>query len=491
MFVRETVSRETRFPVDFLLVPNYQWEMPEKTASQIPRPLREQYDKGVAAFERKNFDYALSILNGVLQQEPAFIDGRRALRATQFKKSAASTNVFRRFLGGASSYSQMLTRGQLALRKNPIEAIALAEEILNSDSNNPSAHKLLAEAALAADFPRTAILSLEIVVKNSPKDDDSLWKLAETYSRLGEVKKAQELFEQLGRLRPDDSLVAQALKDVSAQRTMAEGGYDALADGQGSYRDILRNKTEAVGMEQENRQVKDEEVVDRLIRDNEARLKNEPENLKLHRTLAELFAEKKQFDRALEYFNRIIAIEGAVDPSLEKLIADTTIRKYDFVLSELDPNLPEYEQQAERLRTERDQFLLAQAQQRADKYPNDLQMRFDLGQVYFRLSRFNEAIQEFQKAQNHPHLRTQAMRFLAQCFSQRGMNDLAARTLQNALKEKLIFDEEKKELLYQLGTVLDKMGKAEEAIEQFKMIYEVDIGYRDVASKVDDYYAGK
>ena len=83
------------------------------------------------------------------------------------------------------------------------------------------------------------------------------------------------------------------------------------------------------------------------------------------------------------------------------------------------------------------------------------------------------------------------MRLPAQCVSRRGMNDLAARTLQNALKEKLIFDEEKKELLYQLGTVLEKMGKPEEAIEQFKMIYEVDMGYKDVAPKVDASYAAQ
>jgi hypothetical protein len=35
------------------------------------------------------------------------------------------------------------------------------------------------------------------------------------------------------------------------------------------------------------------------------------------------------------------------------------------------------------------------------------------------------------------------------------------------------------------------MGKVEEAIEQIKQIYEVDIGYKDVAAKVDAYYAGK
>jgi tetratricopeptide (TPR) repeat protein len=83
------------------------------------------------------------------------------------------------------------------------------------------------------------------------------------------------------------------------------------------------------------------------------------------------------------------------------------------------------------------------------------------------------------------------MSYLGQCFSRRGMNDLAARTLQNAIKEKPAFDEEKKELIYLLGCVLEKMGKKEEAIEQFKLIYESDIGYKDVAAKVDAYYAGR
>jgi tetratricopeptide (TPR) repeat protein len=65
------------------------------------------------------------------------------------------------------------------------------------------------------------------------------------------------------------------------------------------------------------------------------------------------------------------------------------------------------------------------------------------------------------------------------------------RTLQKAIDEKPTFDEEKKELTYQLGVALDAMGRREDAIEQFKHIYEVDIGFRDVASRVDAYYAGE
>jgi len=83
------------------------------------------------------------------------------------------------------------------------------------------------------------------------------------------------------------------------------------------------------------------------------------------------------------------------------------------------------------------------------------------------------------------------MNLLAQCFALRNMNDSAVRTLQNAIKEKTGFDEEKKDLIYQLGCVFEKMGKKAEAIEQFLAIYETDINYKDVAAKVDAHYASQ
>src|SRR6266403_196982 len=87
-----------------------------------------------------------------------------------------------------------------------------------------------------------------------------------------------------------------------------------------------------------------------------------------------------------------------------------------------------------------------------------------------------------------PHQRIPSMNYLAQCFAKRGVNDLAASTLQEAIKEKVVFDDEKKDLLYNLGSVLEKMGKREEAIAQFKQIYSADSGYKDVEAKIDAYY---
>jgi tetratricopeptide (TPR) repeat protein len=464
--------------------------MPEKNLNDIPRPLRELYEKGKVAMQRSNFDYALIHFDQVLQKEPGAYECREALRATQFKKFGASTGFFKKVLGTASA-SPMLAKGQMALRKDPLEAIAIAEQILNSDPNNSAAHRLLVEGAQAAEMPRTAILSLEILVKNSPKDRLTKLSLADAYVKTEQGPRAEAIYQELLRINPADAEVSQAFKNLTARTTMDEGGYEAISQGKGSYRDMLKDKDEAVALEQEKRQVKTEDVAERLIGEYEARLVQEPNSLKHLRSLAELYTQKMDFDRALEYYGRMKATEAGTDPSLDKAIADTTMRRFDHLIEQLDHNAPDYAAQTERLQAERQAFQLAECQQRVDKYPTDLQIRFDLGVLYLQAGKITEAIGEFQKAQNNPQRRILALGYLGQCFARRGMNDSAVRMMQNAIKEKVVFDEEKKELIYQLGCVLEKMGKKDEAIEQFKQIYESDIGFRDVAAKVDAYYAGQ
>ena len=83
------------------------------------------------------------------------------------------------------------------------------------------------------------------------------------------------------------------------------------------------------------------------------------------------------------------------------------------------------------------------------------------------------------------------MTYLGHCMAKNGMNDMAARKYQDAIKEMLEFNDDKKEAIYQLGCLYERMEKTEEAIEQFKQIYEIDIGYRDVADKVESFYSSQ
>ncbi len=464
--------------------------MPEKTLIEVGRVCREKYQKGKQALERNNFDYAASILFDVLKEEPGFYECRAALRAAQHHKADAGRTFFKKMFG-AASHSPLNAKGQMALRNNPQEALQIAEQILNGDPLNTMAHRLLAEAADQCGYPKTAVLSLEILFKHSSGDAETARKLAEALAKSGQLGRAEQIFVELVKADPNNQELAQAYKNICAQKTLSEGGYEVISEGQGSYRDILKNEAESVVLEQENRHHKDANVSDRLLAEYLARLPAEPLNMKLRRSIAELYANKKDFENSIRAYQEMAEMGEAADPSFQGAITETRIKQFDHRIHQLEESSPPQPEALASLRAEKIAFVLEEAKRRVEKNPADLALRFELGQLFFEAGQITQAIQEFQKAQNNPQKRFQAMHKLALCFGSRGLFDIAARTLQNALKEKPAFDDEKKELIYSLGCILEKMGRTPDAMEQFKQIYERDIGYKEVAAKVDAFYTSQ
>ncbi|MCU0771845.1 MAG: tetratricopeptide repeat protein [Verrucomicrobia bacterium] len=465
--------------------------MAEKTLTQLPRDLRALVIKGQEAATRDNFDYAIALFLQVLHKEPSCFEVRKALRNTQLSRAGGRTTFFRKMFAGATT-SPLLAKAQLALHNhNPTDALLLAEQMLDADPYNSQAHRLVVDAAEALELPQTALLSLELLARIAPKDKPTVIRFANALANAGQNVRAENLLSDLAREMPTDAEVSMALKNLSARRTMDEGGYDDLAEGKGSYRDILRNEGEARELEQEQRVVKTEDTAARLTAEYETRLKTDPNNPKVLRSLAELYTQKHRFDEALALYDRLRATELGSDPALVRAISQVKVRRLEHQIAQLDATAPDHAEQLATLEAEKLEFQLAETRKRVDQFPTDLALRFELGALYLQTGKIGEAIQEFQRAQGNPHKRIAAMSGLARCFAQRKMFDLAARTLQNALKEKPMMDEEKKDLLYTLGEVLEKMGRKDEAVEQLKLIYEVDIGYRDVAAKVDAYYAGQ
>ena len=464
--------------------------MPEKSSTQISRGAREQYEKGVAALERNNLDYAIELLLGVVKSEPAFIAGRDALRKTALKKAGAATGLFKKLVSSAGS-GPALAKAKFLVESQPLEALFIAEQVIAGDPRNNLAHDIFAQAAIAADLPRSAILSLEGMRQNSPSDKDISIRLTEAYTAIGQNDKAEGVFAALLRQYPNDPRLLEMAKNISAKRTLEEGGYENLADGKGTFRDILKDKGEATRLEQESRITKDAAQSTSLIEQYLARLETEPTNIKLLKNIAELCTQQKDYYRAIEYYNKIEAIPGAMDATLEQVRNDLIVRRYNQVIEQLDPALENYEEQKAAIVAERDSFLLTDCLSRVEKYPTDKAIRFELGLLYYNKGRIAEAQPEFQQAENAPNRRLQAMLYSALCMAARNMNEMAVRKLQSALKEKAGFDDEHKELLYTLGVVLEKLGKKEEAKNHFEQIYEVDMKFRDVAARVEGYHSGE
>jgi len=185
--------------------------------------VRDLYFRGSQALQRQNFDYAMTFFTQALQREPGFLECRQALRAAQYKKSGGSTSFFKKIVGGAG-LQPLIAKAQMTKGKNPREAMQIAEQILESDPSNSSAHKIIAECAMELDYPKTACFSYEILLKNSPRDYDLGMAYAEALARAGLIDKAESQYVDLQRLFPHRGEIGNAMKDLSARRTLDEGG---------------------------------------------------------------------------------------------------------------------------------------------------------------------------------------------------------------------------------------------------------------------------
>jgi tetratricopeptide (TPR) repeat protein len=124
-----------------------------------------------------------------------------------------------------------------------------------------------------------------------------------------------------------------------------------------------------------------------------------------------------------------------------------------------------------------------------ERYPNDYPARYELGALLLELGQTDAAIAQFQQAQKGPQVRVSSLVGLGRCFKAKKLYDLAVAQLNTAKNDLSTMDDVKKDVIYELGACYELMGKPDRAIEEFKVIYSEDIGFRDVADKINAFYS--
>ncbi len=128
---------------------------------------------------------------------------------------------------------------------------------------------------------------------------------------------------------------------------------------------------------------------------------------------------------------------------------------------------------------------------RVERYPNDLQLRFDFGEILVARGELDQALAQFQISQRHAQRRVQSLYYIGVCFNAKGQRDMAIDQLQKAAEELTEMNPLKMSVLYELAQTLEALGKSDEALAQYKEIYQVDINFRDVAARIDLAYKSK
>jgi len=460
--------------------------MPEVDLKDTPRRVQDLFNKGFGALERGNLEYAIDMLSECLMIEPLFLQARKFLRAAEIRRlGKKATSPFAHAvstIAGAPLYAKVLGL-QKSGKLN--HALVLAEKLLRRDPLNPKFIMLFARVAADGDYTEAGVQTIEIAQEYYPDNQTMLNLLGSLYLKLGRTRLARACFEKLIALRPRDPAVLKALKDAMALDSMAKDGWSSTAEEGGSYRDMMKDEKEAGLLEKEGKAVRSEKDADTLIAETVAKVEAEPGNINYYRALVRLYSQRQRFDDAIETLQKAIVINPG-DPELDRAMSQARIGKFDQDVAALKEAGDEAGALA--LGAERDQFMFDNMQERVARYPNDLRLRYEWGYLLYQHDYVNESIQQFQLAQRSPKDRVRALFYLGLCFKHKEQYDLALEQLEKASSEVTGMDDTKKDVLYELGLILEIVGQKDKAAEYYKQIYQSDISYKDIAEKIEQAY---
>ena len=463
-----------------------------KKLQEVSSSRRQLFEKARGAIAQKNYAYAFQMLRELLSAEPGLFEARMVLRQAQLERVDNKVSQVRQFTARLKTFPSVNMKGPGLLKKGKVaEALDVAEQAMEHDPTLMPTINFLAKAAQEAGLINVAVNTLEIGVRFNPKNVQGLRDLATLYAKAGEDGKALQVRQQICELRPSDLGAQTELKQATAMAAMKEGKWNEAE----SYRDVIRDKEQAQTLEQQERlAARDEETLLNLIKSAEAAVA-ENATAATHKRLADLYHQKKDFDKALEQYDLVVEKTGTMDPAIDAAITRVLSDRFDDAMEQWraygeqdESRKEEAEQKAAEIQQQKDETVFTRAKARVERYPTDANFHFQLGELHLSREEYDDALGEFQAAQRSPQLKRKAYACMGKCLSAKELFDLAVEQFKSALEGAQTMDRDKKDCLYHLGLAYEGQENREAAADCFKQIYAADVNYLDVSTRIESHY---
>ena len=464
-----------------------------KEYKDISERARKLYARAKAALAQKSAadTMVFEMLFDVLREEPGFVDGHNTLRESLLDYVGRKSSVMRKMTAMLKTGPLMVQVPIFLKKGDHAKALEMAEKALEADPTSTTTLQAVAKVAQEAGLSELAISTLVAAIELDPKNIHSLTELVELYKIRQEYYKAIEVLQKLIRINPGSIEHTTELKQLTAQATMHKDKWT----GDGSYRDVLRDKKQSELLEQQSRSGgRDANSMKNVIADAEAAAAKQATTANIKK-LAEAYVNSKMWDQAIEQYNRILNASGSMDPAIDETITELMTAKFDEQINlwkeyvktnpdkqaDADTNTALYEQQKQ-------EMLFKRMLERIDRYPNDSSYRFAIGEMYFRRGELDKAISEFQLSQKSPQYRIRALAFMGKCTAQKGLVEMALEQFKAALEGLEKSDPMRKDCLYDMGNAFERLGQEEQALNSFRELYAIDVNFKDVSAKLEKYY---
>jgi len=458
-------------------------EMFEEQMDPAVARARDLFARAKQVGQTKDIDYAIELyLQGLRHLPDALEEGHLPLFELALQRQKKG--------GKKPSMMEKVTRIR---GKDPLERMLNAEYLFAKDPNNLSYGGQMLKAAIDGGYTKTAGWLANFLFQQNNSLEKPSFKiytlLKDCYRALGQFDKALAACQHAVRLKPKDNDLAEELKNLTAEMTMAKGKYDQ----EGDFRKAIKDEENQEKLHARESIVKSEDYRRRVVEDAREALAKEPDLPANIFNLASVLSEQDEDEAENE------AIE---------LLEDAYNRKHDFSFaqragqirikqlkrklrqaqSELEksPNDLEAKKRVEQLTDKLKEVELEHYRKCVENYPTDLQAKYEYAVRLMENKQYDEAIPLFQEAQRDPRHRIMAMSKIGLCFFLKGWYADAVDIFSQAIELHQIKDDSiAKELRYNLARAYEIEGRIEKALEIYRKIAQLDYAYKDVRERVD------
>lgn len=438
----------------------------------------KQIQKADEAAKKRNYDFAVELYQQLLDIDPDQGEARAGLRQA-LKKRAEQKKGGGGFLRALSGAPQLAAAKALHKAKRYDACAKTLEGYLSGAPLDEEANLLLGITLEEGGRFKSARAVYEFIAEIAPRNCEGLKRAGAMTSRQGDHLKALEYYERALHIDPRDQEAIKARKDLAAECAISRPSAGATHS-----RDQLKDKERTGSLERERRlHLTDEELREELVR-LEARYADANRDPELMVRMADVHERLKDPELALEWVERALSYKKE-DALLVARVGDLKSK----VLKKAIVQAGKRGDEAEAGRLERELWALEveEFRRRVALNPGDLGTRLQLGKRLVQLGEHDQAIGEFQKSVADPRLVRETRFLLGQCFHKKGFLDVARREFEGALEGAAPNDERSKEILYNLGAIAEAGNDPVAARSFYARVFEVDIGYRDVAQKMERY----
>jgi tetratricopeptide (TPR) repeat protein len=461
-------------------------QTPQGSDSQQPAPAKElsESDKkkildlrrrAEAAYNKHNYAWASELYGEIYvmdrQKNTEFL--QKMLLSSVAEKSLASNALLftiKQFFLNIMLYVKALKTKEVEGQEKSYYEVW--EAILKTDADCGLALLKLSAAYENRGLRENSAMLLETYLRTRKMDIELLRRMGDLYLSCQNVEKARNAYKKILSLKPFDQGAEKKLKDIMALTSIDETKF------KGSAFEAIRDKDFAHRSQVEMKVKKTADDLDYLIEAKIRDIEANPSNISLRYELIAYYKSKQDKEGILRVINEIAQLSpGDVNIQLEKMEAQLAAlqeKKQGVSPEELCRILNQHKKMA---------FIAL-----VENFSTSMELKYRLAVVLFDLEENDEALKYFQTTSRVRDYASASMNYMGQILIRKKMLDLAIEQFQDGINIIEDMNDLKKEMIYNLGLVYESVGKNDKALEQYKMIFKIDVGFRDINKRIEAAY---